>query len=86
MTDRFVSFKDSVDAPARHCFAVVPSDSQPLPHVTKALRAGGAGTITFRAIGDTADTQHPVLNGERIDVRVSHVRQTGTTVPVMAYA
>lgn len=86
MSDRFRNNQDSATAPARHCFAVVPSDTQPLPHVTKALRAGGTGMIAFRAVGDDADVQHPVIEGERIDVRATHVRQTGTNVAVMAYA
>lgn len=86
MSDRFKNHQDSVTGPARHCFAVQPSDTAPLPLVTKALRAGGTGIITFRALGDEADVEHPVIEGERIDVRASHVRRTGTNVPVLAYA
>lgn len=52
MNDRFSDTMDSATGPARHCFAVAPSDTQPLPHVTKALRAGGTGIITFRAVGN----------------------------------
>lgn len=86
MSDRFKNHQDSATGPARHCFAVQPSDTGSLPLVTKALRAGGTGVITFRAVGDETDVAHPVIEGERIDVRISHVRQTGTTVSVLAYA
>lgn len=72
-------FTDSPSAPARRCFVVTPHDSQPLPYIAKALRADGAGSITFRPIGQDQDVSHPVLAGERIDVHASHVRATGTT-------
>lgn len=84
--NQFDDFSDSPVAPARICFVVAPHDVNPLPFVTKALRAGADGTITFRPIDGAADVAHPVLRGERIDVRVTHVRATGTDVAVIAYA
>lgn len=88
MADEFASFSDSVASPANHCWVVAPSNTDPLPYVTKAIRAVGAGTITFRAKGDSADVAHPVLDGERIDVRATHIRVTGTTgvTSIIAYA
>lgn len=80
--------KAAVDATAsaRRCWAVAPHATDPLPYVTKALRAGGDGTITFRPIDSAADVLHPVVAGERIDVVATHVRVAGTTVSVIAYA
>lgn len=79
MSDNFNSFEDSPSAPARRCFVITAHDSNALPHVTKAIRADGNGVITFRPVGQAQDVAHPVLAGERIDVRASHVRLTGTT-------
>lgn len=86
MTDIFKRHVDSPSAPARRCFIVTPDDSSALPFVTKAIRAGGDGTITFRTADSEVDVTHPVHNGERIDVQASHVRATGTNVPVIGYA
>ncbi|KEZ15286.1 hypothetical protein CP98_04522 [Sphingobium yanoikuyae] len=86
MTDFFLYSADSPIAPARRCYVVTPHDSNPLPFISKALRAGGDGTITLRTVESDADVLHPVRNGERIDVRASYVRATGTNVSVIAYA
>ncbi len=84
--DSFSNHVDSPSSPARRCFAITPHDSQAIDPLPKAIRATGAGVITFRAVDSTVDIAHPVLDGERVDVRVSHVRATGTTVSVIAYA
>lgn len=86
MADMFPYTCDSPISPARRCFAIAPHDSNALPFVTKALRAGGDGTITLRTMDGDADVVHPVKDGERIDVRATHIRQTGTTVSVIGYA
>lgn len=86
MSDLFPPSSDSPIAPARRCFAVTPHDTNSLPFVTKALRAGGNGTIMLRPMDGDADVSHPVKDGERIDVRVTHVRATGTNVTVIGYA
>lgn len=86
MPDSLSDAADSVIAPARRCFVVTPHDSDRLPFITKALRAGGAGTIVLRAIDSDVDVAHPVKEGERLDIRATHVRATGTTVTVVGYA
>lgn len=88
MSDPFDTFGDSPDSPALRCFVIVPHDSDALPFVTKAIRADAAGTIRFRPVGQNEDVTHPVLAGERIDVRASHVRATGTTgqTSIIGYA
>ena len=74
MADLFESFGDNPSGPARRCFVVTPHNSNALPYVTKAIRADGNGTITFRPVGQSEDIAHPVLAGERIDVHATHVR------------
>lgn len=88
MADEYQYDKPLASDPARHCWVVTTSDLQPLPYVTKGIRAVGAGTITFRAKGDTVDVGHPVADGERIDVQITHIRTTGTTgvTGIIAYA
>lgn len=78
MNDRFSDTMDSATGPARHCFAVAPSDTQPLPHVTKALRAGGTGTITFRAVGDE-EAFEEVQHGFLAVLAKRYVRAGGST-------
>lgn len=86
MSEALRHVPDGASYPARKCWVVTPHNSNALPDVTKALRAGGAGTITFRPAGSSADVAHPVLEGEILNVRATHVRSTGTNVSVIAYA
>lgn len=80
MADPFAPNSDSVFAPSRAPFAVVPSDTDPLPTVPKALYVGTAGDVALRGVGAGADvTFRNVGAGQMIDVRASHVRATGTT-------
>ena len=72
--------------PARVVFDVVPHNTEALPYLACSLRAGGDGTITLRTIGASVDVAHPVKDGEHIDAFVTHVRATGTNVPVIGYA
>ena len=79
-TDPFAAAADSPLAPAERCFAVTPSDSQPLPIATKALFVGTGGHVTLRSVRGTADVTFKNLpDGAVIDVRVTAVRATGTT-------
>lgn len=80
------SYVGGSTAPAQHIFVVPQHDSNALDPMPKAIRAVGAGTITLRAKGSTADVAHPVYDGERIDAIISHVRDTGTDVTVIGYA
>lgn len=79
-SDSFAQFSDSVVAPACAPFAVVPSDSVPLPLVPKALYVGTAGDLVLRGVAGTSDvTFRNVAAGQVIDVRAGFVRATGTT-------
>lgn len=79
-------FRTGPMGPAVHCFTITPHDTNPLPVVPKAIRAGGAGTITLRALDSATDVAHPVADGEVIPVVATHIRATGTDVSVIGYA
>lgn len=88
MADNFSMYTDSVTSPARRCFTITPHDTNELAILPKAIRAPSDGVIALRAVGSDADVLHPVLAGERIDVRAQYVRATGTTVTgtIIGYA
>lgn len=80
MSDDLKHHADSATAPARLCFAITPSDAQPLPHLTKALYIGEGGNVVLRsAVGETDVTFVNVPSGYVLDVRAIAVRATGTT-------
>jgi hypothetical protein len=80
MSDDLSNYADSPIAPAMLCFAITPSDSQPLPQLTKALYIGEGGNLVLRsALGDTDVTFANVPSGYILDVRAISVRATGTT-------
>lgn len=77
--DSFARHADSVIAPARHVFAVMPSDGSELSPLPKALLIGSAGTIALRAVDSAADVQIPVTAGQLLPIRARFVRAAGTT-------
>lgn len=78
--DRFASFSDSPMSPSRDCFSVIPDDLAELPTVPKAIYVGTGGDIALRSIDGVADvTFRNLPSGFILDVRVSHLRATGTT-------
>ena len=83
--DNFSSFGDVPAAPANHVFLITPG-APPLARVTKAIRAGADGSITLRAAGDAADVVHPVLAGEVIVARITHVTAASPAQTIVGYA
>jgi len=80
MADPFTGVLDSLTAPARRAVAIVPSDTDPLPDVPKALYVGTGGTIAMRGAGGTADQLWKnVQDGSVLPFRAQFVRATGTT-------
>ncbi|MGB3796544.1 MAG: hypothetical protein WA957_09615 [Alteraurantiacibacter sp.] len=78
--DPFSATGDSVIAPSRFTFAVVPDDIAKLDAVTKAIYVGIGGDVVVRSIDADADvTFRNVQAGTILDVRCAHVRATGTT-------
>lgn len=80
MSDMFQGTTDSLDAPARTAFAIVPSDTVALAVLPKALYVGTGGVVVLRSVDATGDvTLKNVASGQILDIRASHVRATGTT-------
>lgn len=77
--DRFARSFDAVSDPARKAFPVVPSDTAPLSHLSKALFIGASGTIVVRAVDSDTDVSLAVAVGQILPLRVAFVRATGTT-------
>jgi hypothetical protein len=78
-TDKFSDSVDSLSAPAREAFPVVPHDNNELSQLPKALLISGAGTIKLQAADSQADVTITVAAGQQIDIRARFVRATGTT-------
>jgi hypothetical protein len=80
MTDQFTSVADSLTAPARRALALVPSDTQALADIPKALFVGTGGAIAMRGVGGSADQLWKnVQDGSILPFRAQYVRATGTT-------
>ncbi|ODP36485.1 hypothetical protein [Sphingomonas turrisvirgatae] len=86
MSDPFINSADSPLAPGSPLFRrdAARHQSSPLHHQGAACRGGWRHPL--RTIEGSIDVAHPVKDGERIDVRATHVRVTGTNVPVSGYA
>lgn len=78
--DPFGTASDSLIAPAREAFAVIPKDTGELNRATKAVYVGTGGDIVLRAVGSEEDvTLRNVAGGSVIAIRLRAVRATGTT-------
>ena len=78
-TDPFSSVSDSIIAPARLAYAVVPDATSDLVTVTRAIYVGSGGDVTLRAVGSTEDVLFRNLaSGTVIAIRAKAVRATGT--------
>jgi hypothetical protein len=77
--DLFSNQLDALDAPARRTEAVVPSDTVPLPRVSRALYVGVGGTVVVRTADAAQDCAFAnVPSGAILPIRATHVRATGT--------
>lgn len=76
-----VPFNNDRDAsaPFRHAWAITPSDTNALADIPKAVKVGGAGNITMRAVDSAADVVWVASSGEIIPGRIAFIRATGTT-------
>ncbi len=84
LSDRFRSIGDSVAAPSRKPYRIVPSDSAALRIVPKGIYVGTGGDVTLRGVGAAEDVTYRNLpDASYIAVRASHVRATGTTASDM---
>lgn len=84
MADKFTGWSDTVGAPSRAPFAIVPHDTNELVAIPKGIYVGTGGDVTLRGVDGAADVSYKNLgDGSYIGVRASHVRATGTTASNM---
>ncbi len=79
MTDTFKTFARSLTSPAERAVEIAPSDSDPLPHVTRALYVGGGGDVALRLSGGAEATFRNLQAGSLLPLRVDMVKRAGTT-------
>lgn len=76
--DRFANFAQSWASPPPGRIAVTPSDVDPLPFTTTAVRATGSGNLRLMN-ADGTDIAFPVAAGEEVPGQFTRVFATGTT-------
>lgn len=78
--DNFGSALDSLIAPARNCFTIVPHDTAVLQVLPKAIYVGTGGYLVLRAVDSSQDvTFVDVPSGTVLDIRAAIIRAAGTT-------
>lgn len=78
--DPFEQYSDSLTAPAKAAFSIIPDDSADLPALARALYVGTGGDLVLRAVDSDADATFANLPaGTILPVRVRAVRATGST-------
>jgi hypothetical protein len=78
MGDKFQGFTDTPSSPVKKHFAIVPSDSQDLADMPKAIYCQAAGNIVIRDSAGT-DLTYAMTVGQILLMRPTRVLQTGTT-------
>ncbi|MGB3711311.1 MAG: hypothetical protein WA913_07890 [Pricia sp.] len=77
--DKFAS-TDSLTAPAREGFALIPDDTAAVADLPKAIYVGTGGDLVLRMADSDADlTLRNVADGALLPLRPAFVRATGTT-------
>ncbi len=80
MSDRFENLIDTPSQPARLAFAITPHATNAIDPLPKAIYVGTGGDLVARAVDGGADVTFKNLQpGQILDVRMSHIRATGTT-------
>lgn len=79
MAKEFFKDQESVMAPLRHAFAIVPDDVNPLTIIPREIRCNVGGTVAMRLVSSGADVAITMVAGERLAWRAQYVRATGTT-------
>ncbi len=83
MTDTFKSHTRGLTSPPEHAVAIVPSNTQDLAVVTRALFVGQAGDLAVLMIGGESVTLANVPAGTLLPLRVARVLATGTTATAL---
>jgi hypothetical protein len=77
--DTFANNQGGLQSPTRSSFAIVPSDTNELPIVTRAIYVGGTGDLTLRLAGDAGQLLlKSVPSGTMLPLRARQVYATGT--------
>jgi hypothetical protein len=79
MTDRFAGYAGSLDDPASLCRNIEPSDSVPLPEVTRAIYIGAAGSLRLVDASGNTSLFEGLVGGTILPVRIQQVLSTRTT-------
>lgn len=79
MADDFKTHQTGLESPAEAGAAIVPSDSEPLAKVTRAVYVGGAGNLHVVLLSGDTVTLIGALPGVIYPLRVEKVLATGTT-------
>lgn len=79
MEDRFENFMPGISAPATRAVQAVPSDTETLPFLPRALYVGGAGDLAMRGRGGGDTIWRNVPAGTLLPFRAAMILATGTT-------
>lgn len=77
--DSFSNFPTTPISPARSASTVAPSDTTPLPTVTRAVYVGQGGDLSVTMVDGDQVTFEAVPSGALLPIRVSTVNATGTS-------
>ncbi len=83
VTDYFSGAADQLDAPGSSAFAIAPSDTVPLPSVTRGIWVGGAGNVSVVMRDGSTVVFVGVAVGTLLPLRVQQINATGTTATNM---
>ncbi|MEM6481216.1 MAG: hypothetical protein AAF922_04420 [Pseudomonadota bacterium] len=76
--DMFADYSSGLESPASHAFDAVPSDTNDLPSVGRAVNVATTGTVRLTtSAGDTVTIT--VVAGVAFPIRAKRVWATGTT-------
>ena len=79
MTDTFKTFARSLTSPPENAVEITPSDTESLPHTTRALYIGGAGDVAVLLLGGAEVTFRGLQAGTLIPIRIDQIKRAGTT-------
>lgn len=83
MTDHYQDMASGLTAPASGAFPVIPSDSESLPVLPRALYVGIGGSLSVEMKWGSTITFNNVPDGALIPIRVLKVLTTSTTASIV---
>ena len=79
MSETFSNHASGQTSPAVDAAAIIPDDGQDLPHPTRAIYVGNAGTLRVRMLSGATVDFGSVQAGSVYPIRVRQVMATGTS-------